>query len=73
MRYATKLILYDLVSNVYQTLKQTWDELISPGELFEIKTKMIRGVPTRAYALAPPSLREVYVREPAGWSRAETR
>ena len=61
MRYATKLILYDLVSNVYQTLKQTWDELISPGQLFEIKTEMIRGVPTRAYALAPPSLADVWV------------
>ena len=49
------------MSNVYQTLKQTWDELISPGQLFEIKTEMIRGVPTRAYALAPPSLRDVWV------------
>ena len=61
MRYATALILYDLVSNVYQTLKQTWDELTAPGQLFEIKTEMIRGIPTRAYALAPPSLRDVWV------------
>ena len=46
---------------MYQQYRDIWEELISPGEQFEIKVQNIRGVPTRTYAHAPGSLRDVFL------------
>ncbi|MBT4521847.1 MAG: acyl--CoA ligase [Halieaceae bacterium] len=45
---------------MYRELKAVWNEYTAPGQLFEINTVDVRGVPTRNFALAPPSLREVW-------------
>lgn len=46
---------------MFADLKRAWNELTSPGQMFEVQTVEVRGVPTRAYAHAPPSLREVWL------------
>ena len=48
---------------MYKELKEAWNELTSPGQMFEITTVDVRGVPLRAYAHAPGSLRD-------GWAMA---
>ena len=45
---------------MYKALRETWDSLISPGEQFEITEIKVRGETIKAYANAPPSLREVW-------------
>ncbi len=45
---------------MYNELKEAWNELTSPGQMFEITTVEVRGVPLKTYALAPPSLRDVW-------------
>ena len=44
----------------YRELKQVWSELTAPGAPFELETIDIRGVPTRSYRNAPPSVREFW-------------
>jgi len=46
---------------VYEALKAVWNEYTAPGQMFEINTVDVRGVPTLNFALAPPSLREVWL------------
>ena len=46
---------------MYEELKTAWDELIVPGQLFEIETIEVRGAPMRSYALAPASLRDIWL------------
>ncbi|MFT5012020.1 MAG: long-chain acyl-CoA synthetase [Patiriisocius sp.] len=46
---------------MYDELRQVWDNLISPGQQFEITDMTIRGQTIKAYANAPPSLREVWM------------
>ncbi len=46
---------------MYEELKTTWNELTAPGQMFEIKTIEVRGAPMHSYAVAPPSLREVWL------------
>lgn len=46
---------------MYAELKQAWQELTSPGQLFEVTTAEVGGVPLRTYAHAPPSLREIWL------------
>lgn len=46
---------------MYKALKETWSNLISEGSPFEITEIEVRGEMIRAYALAPPSLREVWL------------
>lgn len=46
---------------MYEELRTTWNELTAPGQMFEIKTIEVRGSPMHSYALAPPSLREVWL------------
>jgi len=46
---------------VYEALKALWNEYTAPGQMFEINTVDVRGVPTLNFALAPPSLREVWL------------
>lgn len=46
---------------MYQELKQAWAELTAPGQMFEITTVEVQGVPVRAFALAPPTLRDVWL------------
>lgn len=46
---------------MYAELKQVWDSLISPGQQFEITEVEVRGQTIKAYANAPPSLREVWL------------
>ncbi|MHA7816631.1 MAG: class I adenylate-forming enzyme family protein [Pseudohaliea sp.] len=46
---------------MYAELKQAWQELTSPGQLFEVTTAEVGGVPIRTYAHAPPSLREIWL------------
>ena len=46
---------------MYEALKAVWNEYTAPGQMFEINTVDVRGVPTLNFALAPPSLREVWL------------
>ncbi|MGI9591533.1 MAG: class I adenylate-forming enzyme family protein, partial [Myxococcota bacterium] len=46
---------------MYQELEQVWQELTAPGAPFEVTEVEIRGVRLRAYAGAPPSLREIWL------------
>ncbi|MFK7977207.1 MAG: class I adenylate-forming enzyme family protein [Halioglobus sp.] len=46
---------------MYEELKNTWDELIGPGQIFEIDTVEVRGAPIRVYKHAPGSLRDVWL------------
>ncbi|MFN3237091.1 MAG: class I adenylate-forming enzyme family protein [Pseudomonadales bacterium] len=46
---------------MYAELKQVWDSLIAPGQQFEIAEVEVRGETIKAYANAPPSLREVWL------------
>jgi non-ribosomal peptide synthetase component F len=48
-------------SYMYAELKRAWAELTAPGQMFEVHTVDIRGVPTRAYIHAPASLRDVWM------------
>lgn len=45
---------------MYEELKSTWDELIGPGQIFEVETVEVRGAPVRSYKHAPGSLRDVW-------------
>lgn len=46
---------------MYEELRTTWNDLTAPGQMFEVKTVEVRGAPMRSYAMAPPSLREVWL------------
>lgn len=46
---------------MFEALNTVWDEYTAAGQMFEINTVDIRGVPTRNFALAPPSLREFWL------------
>ncbi|MEH6581790.1 MAG: class I adenylate-forming enzyme family protein [Halioglobus sp.] len=46
---------------MYEELRKAWTELTAPGQLFEVSTLEVRGSPLRSFALAPPSLREVWL------------
>ncbi len=46
---------------MYAELKQVWNSLTSPGEQFEMTEVEVRGETIKAYANAPPSLREVWL------------
>jgi acyl-CoA synthetase (AMP-forming)/AMP-acid ligase II len=54
---------------MYAELKQAWQELTAPGQPFEVTTVDVRGVPTRAYVHAPPSLREIWLAAAANGDR----
>lgn len=45
---------------MYKELKDVWQELIAEGEPFAINEIEVRGNAMKAYAMAPPSLREVW-------------
>jgi long-chain acyl-CoA synthetase len=45
----------------YTELKRAWGELTAPGAAFEIETIDVRGVPTRAYKNAPPTIRALWM------------
>ena len=55
---------------MYEQLKSSWTELTAPGQMFELNTIEVRGAPMRSYALAPPSLREVWL-STAGYADRE--
>ncbi len=46
---------------MYSELKRTWDEMIAPGQIFEIETLQVRGSPMRHYKHAPASLRDIWM------------
>ena len=46
---------------MYQELNSAWNELTAPGQLFEVKTVEVRCSPMRSYALAPGSLRDIWL------------
>ncbi len=46
---------------MYAEFKQVWGALTGPDGDFEIDTIDIRGIPTRVYKNAPPSLREFWL------------
>ena len=46
---------------MYKALQETWSAMISEGSPFEITEVTVRGEKIKAYALAPPSLREVWL------------
>jgi long-chain acyl-CoA synthetase len=46
---------------MYQELRETWDELTQPGQMFELTTLSIRGVDdVKGFANIPGSLRDVW-------------
>ena len=45
----------------YAELKTAWAELTAPGAPFEVETINVRGVPLRAYKVAPSSGRELWL------------
>ncbi|MEZ5557885.1 MAG: class I adenylate-forming enzyme family protein [Pseudomonadales bacterium] len=47
--------------SMYQQLKEVWNELIAPGAPFEIRVADIRGNPTRIFANAPNSVRDIWL------------
>lgn len=55
---------------MYQELKQAWQELTSPGQMFEVETVQLNGAPVRSYVHAPPSLREIWLSS-AGHDQAD--
>lgn len=46
---------------MYSELKEVWQELTSAGQMFEVTTQDVRGVPTRCFAHAPASLRDLWL------------
>ena len=46
---------------MYDELREIWRELTAPGAPFEVKEVDVRGIPTKAYASVPPSLRELWL------------
>jgi long-chain acyl-CoA synthetase len=46
---------------MYAELKRAWSELTAPGQMFEVTTVPVRNVPTRVYAGAPETLRDVWL------------
>jgi long-chain acyl-CoA synthetase len=46
---------------MYEELNSAWNELTAPGQLFEVKTIEVRGSPMRDYAMAPGSLRDIWL------------
>ena len=46
---------------MYQELDKAWRQLTASGQMFEVTTIDVRGVPLRAYANAPASLRDVWL------------
>ena len=46
---------------MYAELKQVWQSLTGPEGNFEITTVDVRGIPTKTYKNAPPSLRELWL------------
>ena len=46
---------------MYEQLKEVWNELIAPGGPFEVTQVEVGGLPLKAYATAPPSLRELWL------------
>jgi long-chain acyl-CoA synthetase len=46
---------------VYEQLREVWNELTAPGAPFEITQVDVRGVPVKAFAGAPPSLRALWL------------
>ena len=46
---------------MYEELNSAWNELTAPGQLFEVETIEVRGSPMRSYALAPGSLRDIWL------------
>ncbi len=46
---------------MYQELNQAWEELTSAGQMFEIRTVEVRGVPIREFVHAPANLRDVWL------------
>ena len=46
---------------MYEALKSVWNEQTASGQVFEVGTIDVRGVPTRNFTHAPPSLREFWL------------
>ena len=46
---------------MYEQLRDVWQELTAPGAPFEVHQVEAHGVPVRAYASAPSSLRDVWL------------
>ncbi|MDH3752346.1 MAG: hypothetical protein OEU32_00635 [Acidimicrobiia bacterium] len=42
------------------TLQQAWEQPTAPGAAFAWSTTDIRGVPTRTYNAAPPTMRAIW-------------
>ena len=55
---------------MYDALNAVWNEQIAPGQMFEVITVDVRGVPTRTFAHAPNSLREFWL-SAAGFGERE--
>lgn len=46
---------------MYEELKNAWSELTAAGQIFQIETIEVRGAPVLSYALAPDSLRDIWL------------
>ena len=55
---------------MYKELEEAWAELTAPGQLFEITEVEVRGQMLKAFALAPDSLRDLWLMS-AGYGAAD--
>ena len=55
---------------MYNELREAWDELTQPGQMFEINTVEVAGNPLKAFALAPGSVRDMWLGT-AGYAAAD--
>jgi long-chain acyl-CoA synthetase len=46
---------------LYELLREVWNELTAPGAPFEVSEVTVRGVPVKAYAKAPATLRDLWL------------
>ena len=44
---------------MYKELREVWDEMTAPGQMFEINETEVRGCTLKSWALAPGSVRDV--------------
>ena len=49
-----------IIDGVIEHLRAAWDEMTAPGGPFAMSTIDVRGVPTRVFDSAPPTMRAIW-------------
>src|SRR4029078_6046913 len=49
-----------IIDGVIDHLRAAWDEMTAPGGPFALSTIDVRGVPTRVFDSAPPTMRSIW-------------